>query len=274
MLPEKTVEALGQSIRYLTLGSGPNSVLLLHGNPSTPWVYQPLMEALPEDLFSSVAIDWYGESDRPWGGYNISAYADQAREVMDALNIQRATIVGHSLGGVTGLIFALRYPERLTGLVLVGTGATVAGHGYLDGMIDRLKTSRSKRETLEAMMPGAYGTPPAADLMRRYIDHVMPTPIEAYIEAASSTYPIDLTPLLRFIHCPALVVHGLQDTGRQLFHAEAMAKGIPRSRLLTIDTGHYVMQEAETEFNAAVLAFLQEEVVAPTAGARVTEPAR
>src|SRR5262245_28462010 len=130
----ETVLARGFKVTYLAHGHGPQNVLLMHGNPSSPMVYEPFMAAVPEDQFRVIAPDWYGDSDRPWGGYNVSGYADQLRDLMDALDMPTAVVGGHSLGGIAAQLFALRYLDRVEKLLLIGTGPTTKGHKRLHTM--------------------------------------------------------------------------------------------------------------------------------------------
>ena len=104
------VTARGSKVGCLIGGRGSTNVLLMHGNPSDAWVYERFLAAAPED-YRIAAINWYGKSERPWGGYTASGFADQARDVMDALGMKTASLGGHSLGGLAALIFAVSYPN-------------------------------------------------------------------------------------------------------------------------------------------------------------------
>lgn len=258
MLPLTTVVTHGgATVRCLDQGRGPRSVLALHGNPSVPWVWQPLIEALPATGHRGIAVDWYGDSDPPWGGYDVSGYADQAREVLDALNIDRTVLVGHSLGGVTALVFALRYPERLSGLILVGTGASSTGHGTIPSMLRRMAEADSAEQVLRQLTHTSYGTPPDAATTDAYVHHLLKKPLSVYMEAMRSTTRYDLVAQLRRIRRPTLVVHGRADTGRSIHHAQTMHHAIRGSELLVLESGHYVMEENRAEFNAAVIDFIR-----------------
>ncbi|MBI4507304.1 MAG: alpha/beta hydrolase [Chloroflexi bacterium] len=258
LMPLETVVARGVPVRCLMRGQGPRNVVLMPGWGSNPWVYQCFLEAAPPDRYRVVAVDLFGESGRPWGGYNVSGFADEVRDLMDALDMRSAAVGGHSLGGVAALLFAQRFLDRLDALVLIGTGPTTKHHGTLPAMLAQLEARGKDRASIEGLVGGSYGTLPPPDVFRRYIDHAMKAPIEGLIEAMSSAFQYDFVPLLRYITAPTLIVHGRYDAGRLMYHAEALKSGIPNSRLAVFECAHYIMEELPEAFNATVLAFLAE----------------
>src|ERR1700754_4230745 len=112
----------GHEVTYRTAGSGP-VLLLLHGiaNSSQTWAH--VAPALSEH-FTLVAPDLlgHGESATPRGDYSLGAHATGVRDLLSALGHERATVVGHSLGGGIAMQFAYQFPERCERLVLVSSG--------------------------------------------------------------------------------------------------------------------------------------------------------
>jgi pimeloyl-ACP methyl ester carboxylesterase len=96
---------------------------LLHGIGDTSQSWECVIDELATD-HTVVAPDLlgHGRSDKPRGDYSIAAYANAMRDLLTVLDIDRVTVVGHSLGGGVGLQFAYQYPERCERLVLVSTG--------------------------------------------------------------------------------------------------------------------------------------------------------
>src|SRR5436853_4426535 len=103
-------------------GSGP-AILLIHGigDNSTTW---HTVQGRLAQRFTVIAVDLlgHGDSDKPRGDYSVAAYANGMRDLLSVLDIEQATVVGHSLGGGIALQFAYQFPERCQRLVLVGSG--------------------------------------------------------------------------------------------------------------------------------------------------------
>src|SRR3954469_4501214 len=112
----------GQSVTYRTAGSGP-VLLLLHGITNSSETWEPAVDALAS-RFRIIAPDLlaHGHSARPRGHYSLGAHASGVRDLLSALDVNRATVVGHSLGGGVAMQFAYQFPERCERLVLVSSG--------------------------------------------------------------------------------------------------------------------------------------------------------
>jgi pimeloyl-ACP methyl ester carboxylesterase len=108
-------------------GSGP-ALLLLHGISDESSTWLPVMGALSE-RFTVVAPDLlgHGGSDKPRADYSVAAFSNGMRDLLDVLDIDTATVVGHSLGGGVAAQLAYQYPERVDRLVLVSTGGVARG---------------------------------------------------------------------------------------------------------------------------------------------------
>jgi pimeloyl-ACP methyl ester carboxylesterase len=107
---------------FVIEGRGP-ALLLIHGIGDRSRTWRDLIPALARD-HTVIAPDLlgHGESDKPRADYSVAAYANGMRDLLSVLDIEQATIVGHSLGGGVAMQFAYQYPERCERLVLVATG--------------------------------------------------------------------------------------------------------------------------------------------------------
>jgi pimeloyl-ACP methyl ester carboxylesterase len=112
----------GHRICYRTAGEGP-VIVLIHGITGTSETWREVLPMLVED-YTVVAPDLlgHGESAKPRGDYSLGAFAAGIRDLLVALGHQRATVVGHSLGGGVAMQFAYQFPERCERLVLVSSG--------------------------------------------------------------------------------------------------------------------------------------------------------
>lgn len=123
-MPEQTrfLELHGHRMCLTDVGTGP-PILLVHGMMSarTTWADQwdrlaAEHRVLAPDLFG------HGESAKPLGDYSLGAHAASLRDLLDALDVPSATVVGHSLGGGIAMQLAYLFPERVDRLVLVSSG--------------------------------------------------------------------------------------------------------------------------------------------------------
>ena len=107
---------------YRRVGSGPNLVLI-HGITSSSRTWDAVIPALAEH-YTVIAPDLlgHGRSAKPRGDYSLGAYASGIRDLLAALDVPSATIVGHSLGGGVAMQFSYQFPERVERLVLVDSG--------------------------------------------------------------------------------------------------------------------------------------------------------
>lgn len=107
---------------YRIAGSGP-VILLIHGigDNSTTW---EAVQATLAQRFTVIAVDLlgHGQSDKPRADYSVAAYANGMRDLLSVLDVDRATVVGHSLGGGVAMQFAYQYPQLVERLILVGAG--------------------------------------------------------------------------------------------------------------------------------------------------------
>ena len=118
----KEITLHGHRVAYRCAGSGP-AIVLVHGITSTSATWERVMPYLAT-RFTVIAPDLigHGESAKPRGDYSLGAYASGVRDVMVALGHDRATFVGHSLGGGVVMQMAYQFPERCERLVLVDSG--------------------------------------------------------------------------------------------------------------------------------------------------------
>ena len=112
----------GHRVAYRAAGSGP-VIVLVHGITSTSATWERVMPYLAE-RYTVIAPDLlgHGESAKPRGDYSLGAFASGIRDLLVALGHDRATFVGHSLGGGVAMQLAYQFPERCDRLVLVSSG--------------------------------------------------------------------------------------------------------------------------------------------------------
>jgi pimeloyl-ACP methyl ester carboxylesterase len=112
----------GHDVAYRQAGSGP-VLLMIHGIAGSSGTWVPVMPLLAEH-YTVIAPDLlgHGESAKPRGDYSLGAYASGVRDLLGVLGHERATVVGHSLGGGVAMQFAYQFPQMAERLVLVCSG--------------------------------------------------------------------------------------------------------------------------------------------------------
>lgn len=104
----------GHDVGYRMAGDGP-AVVLVHGMAGSSTTWRKVMPALA-DRYTVIAPDLlgHGESAKPRGDYSLGAHADGVRDLLVALGVERATFVGHSLGGGVAMQFAYQFPSTFS----------------------------------------------------------------------------------------------------------------------------------------------------------------
>lgn len=128
----RTVRELTPTLEYRTIhgyrrafrvaGSGP-AILLIHGIGDNSTTWHTVQSALAQ-RFTVIAPDLlgHGSSDKPRADYSVAAYANGMRDLLSVLDIDRVTVIGHSLGGGVAMQFAYQFPHLVERLILVGAG--------------------------------------------------------------------------------------------------------------------------------------------------------
>ena len=282
------------------VGSG-EPLLLMHGGPGADhWTMMALRPLSDERTLVFYDHRCNGRSElapiesMTWA--NLTADADALRQ---ALGFRRWAVLGHSFGGMVALEYALRYPERLTRLVLLDTGGD--GWWSTDGAAAELKrrgASPHKVELVRRWFNGefepremsrmlfrigdAYASHPslartARDLARgEWRTKMRP---DALIFAGRRLLPgWSVMDRLCEIEVPTLVIAGRDDFIFPPTHQEALARGLPNATLRIVDdAGHNAHSEQERVVLEAIRSFLRDEApteaVAPAADGSLAAPA-
>ncbi len=133
-------------LEYFEHGHGPEAVVLVHGYQASARVWHEVQRALPADRYRSIAVNnrGAGGSDAPpqESDFAIAKFASDVHELVAHLGLREFTLVGHSMGGVTAMQFAVDHPSFLKGLVLLDP-AGPDGPAMPDDQLERLLDERS-----------------------------------------------------------------------------------------------------------------------------------
>ncbi len=250
--------------------SGPRDapvVVLLHGFASSLQTWDAWAEGL-QKTHRVVRLDWPGSGlspPDPANDYTDARSLQLLLALLDELGVQRASWVGHSMGGRIAWTFAARHPERSERLVLVAPdGFASFGMAYGQAMAVPASWGLMRhvlpRALLRMNLQAAYAQPQNLSdaLTRRYHDLLRaPGARQALLTRLQQTVLQEPLPLLRQIRAPTLLVWGEADAMIPVAHAQDYLRAIEGSRLLALpQAGHLPQEEAASASLQAVAAFL------------------
>ncbi|MGZ4394916.1 MAG: alpha/beta fold hydrolase [Gaiellaceae bacterium] len=248
-------------IAYEAVGSG-SPVLLVQGLGYPRWGWEPVVERL-QDGFLVVSFDnrGIGESDVPPGPYTAAGMAEDAVAVLDAAGIERAHVVGASLGGMIAQELVLAHPERVDRLALICTTPGGAEAYPLPEPTLRLLAeapSLAPQDALRLFIENAM-VARGALVDELYARRLASPPDPAGWQAqAAAGATFDAYDRLGAIQAPTLVVHGTEDNVVDPRNAELLAARISDARLeLVPGTGHMLFWERPDRFAELLREFLQ-----------------
>ena len=273
----KTATVHGREMGYVEAGEGP-VLLLIHGIAGNCENWREVVEPLAR-AHTVIAPDLpgHGASAPGAGDYSIGALAATMRDLLLALDHERATLVGHSLGGGVAMQFAYQYPEMVERLVLVSSGglgpevSPVLRAAALPGAeIFIAATAEVGSKVGSALGRGlsAIGLRPNADVAevaRGYASLSDPERRAAFLGSLRGVVGtrgqrVDASDRLYLAEAvPVLIVWGARDSIIPVRHAEDAHTAIPGSRLEVFDdVGHLPQLEAPGRFIAVLERFLRE----------------
>ena len=246
--------ATGVRVQYAEQGSYSGvPVVMLHGYSDSWHSFEPILPFLPSSIHSyAISQRGHGNTGRPTAGYGPSDFAEDLAEFMDALEIDSAVVVGHSLGSLIAQRFALDYPERTQGLVLAGTFPTMRGNrdvqelwnSYVSTMtdpVDRRFVVRFQESTLAQSVPERF--------FETVIHESLKVPARVWRAVFAGLLQEDFSSELMKLKLPTLIVWGDRDAICLRRDQAVLARNIPTSRLVVYsETGHALHWEEPEHF--------------------------
>ncbi|MDQ3740685.1 MAG: alpha/beta fold hydrolase [Actinomycetota bacterium] len=267
----------GHEVEYCTVGSGP-AVLLVHGITSSLRTWRQVIPRLAEH-HTVIAPDLlgHGASAKPRGDYSLGSFASGLRDIMIALDVPTATVVGHSMGGGIAMQLAYQFPERVERLVLVNSG----GLGREVSLLLRAATLPGA----DLVLPLLFGTPlvrPAGAVVGKALEvlgvrsrgdlegmahgvaslrrrdgqraflHTARAIMDAGGQRVSATDRLYLAESM-----PTLIVWGERDSLIPADHGRAAQAAMPGSRLeLFREAGHFPFNDDPDRFVDVLIDFI------------------
>ncbi|MCF2505181.1 alpha/beta hydrolase [Dyadobacter sp. CY107] len=236
-------------------------VILLHGYSDSWHSYELVMPLLPESLHVyAVSMRGHGNSSRPAGSYHPDVMADDIADLMKNLGINKAAIVGHSLGATVAQSFATRYLDKITAIVLIGGFAhynkkTIydfkAAVDLLTDPIEPAFVSEFQKSTLYRSIPKAF--------FKTVVSESMKVPVAVWKSVVSTMLGCNYLDALQKISIPTLLIWGNRDVFASIEDQQLLQRAIKSSKLSIFkNVGHGVHWEDPGKFSKEIRAFLSQ----------------
>ncbi|MCL4545200.1 MAG: alpha/beta hydrolase [Chloroflexi bacterium] len=242
------------------VGTGP-VLLFLHAFPLNRHMWRPQVEYL-KSVARCLTLDWrgFGESDSAPDPYPMEMMAGDALAVLDAVGVQRAVVVGLSMGGYAALALAELAPQRLQGLVLASTKAEPDSEEVREARCAQreLVLRNGVPSLVPAQLPRLVSAAAAEDLKHWVRDMILDTSVSGAVGALRGMEQrSDRTQVLSQLHYPSLFIAGHDDAVTPPAVVAAMARISPRGKMIELKrAGHLSNLEAPEQFCAALRSFL------------------
>ena len=270
------------------LGSDRPVLLLVHGMAGSSRTWKAVLPALGCD-HTVIAPDLlgHGKSDKPQQDYSLGGHANVIRDLMVALGIERATVVGHSLGGGVAMQLAYQHPRQCERLVLVASGGlgpevswifralTVPGAEYLMPLLFPAAARRAGNAIGRGLNRVGLRSRRFEQQWDTYVSLTEPANRPAFVRTLRSVIDINgqavsaRDRLYLAAGLPTLIVWGRRDSIIPVDHAITAGEALPGSRVEIFERSGHFPHTDDPELFAATLA----DFVATTAPLRLDEPA-
>jgi pimeloyl-ACP methyl ester carboxylesterase len=230
---------------------GQRALVFIHGAGGSHLHWPPQLRRLAGANTYALDLPGHGQSEGQ-GRTSISAYADFVAAFLETLGPAKVILVGHSMGGATALDFALRYPERLAGLGLVGSGARLrVAPAILNGIRQDFEA------TVRLICDYAFSLDTPEQLKREGHRQMGQTHPDVLYGDFAACDAFDVIDRLGEIRCPTLAICGTADRLTPPKYSTYLRDNIPAAQLALIEgAGHMVMLEQPEAVSQAIVDFM------------------
>jgi len=237
-------------------------VVMLHGLTDSWHSFEPVLPHLPESIHAfALTQRGHGDADRPASGYRTRDFAADVAAFADALRLGPVVVVGHSMGSTNAKRFAIDYPARTRGLVLVGA---FAGYRNNPTLVEFWESAVST--LTDPIAPGfarefqqstlARPVPPA--FLDTVVRESLKVPARVWRAAFAGLFEDDFAAELGAIAAPTLVLWGDRDGFARRIDQDALVAGIAGARFEAYEgTGHALHWEEPERFAAELTSFVE-----------------
>src|SRR5688572_15677396 len=263
MLTEQSIRLPnGVALRYVEQGpADAMPLILLHGFPDSWLSYETVLANLPSPI-RAIALSQrgFGNSDKPEGGYHPRDLAADLADFMKARRIPRAIVAGHSMGALVAQRFALDFPERVAGLVLIGTFKTLRDSAELAGLIDEVSKMSDPIDIdlVRAFQASTLAQPVADEFFRTVVAEGARLPLRIWRAVLEEVAAYDDFTDLAQIAAPTILFWGEHDNFSTYEQQQELASEIPGAELrVYAGAGHSLHWEEPRRFASDLANFVR-----------------
>lgn len=264
----------GCELFYTDAGQG-RPVVLLHAWPLSSAMWDAQAALLARQGYRVICHDrrGFGRSDQPWTGYDYDRFADDLAELLNHLDLQRATLVGFSMGSGEVARYLARHGDARIAQAVLMAGTTPfmmrtadnpegVDPAVLDGLLAAIEQDRPAvlAQLCDAYFSRAEATAPVAESDRLwYLSMALQASGRAIAESARAWFSTDFRADMQAFRIPTLVMHGAEDRSVPAhLGGRAAAQAIPGSRYIEYaGADHAIVASHRQSVEADLLAFLQ-----------------
>ena len=248
------ITVAGERLFYALFEDDPTrkrNLILVHGAGGDHTHWPAELRRLPGANVYALDLPGHGRSQGR-GRTRVDDYADTVELFVQALNLERASVAGHSMGGAIAQTLALRRPPWLTSVILVGTGARLRVHPLiLEGLKTRFEA------TIDTICQWAYGPTAAEQVLRQGRKQLLQVDPAVIHGDYAACHQFDVMDRVGDITLPTLIISGSADKMTPPKYSQYLHRQIAGSQLVEIEGGGHMMAvEKPTEVAQAVAAFL------------------
>ncbi|MFQ5814498.1 MAG: alpha/beta fold hydrolase [Anaerolineae bacterium] len=261
-----TTRANGIELYYELHGQpGGDAVVLIGGLAGDCRAWAPQLPALTQE-YSVLAFDnrGTGRSEAPPGPYTTELFARDTAALMEAVDIQRAHIIGRSMGGAIAQQLAIHFPQRCRTITIAASFGKMDPYGarILEnwrGVVQRLGWREAARhQVLFFFPPDFFNSHPEVIAQAEEALDQKDRPPDAYVASSIACTEHDTLAELHRIACPALVLAGGEDTLCSVECSRQLAELIPQAELVVFEgTSHFFLLQKPEESLEVILGFLR-----------------
>lgn len=225
-------------------------VVFLHGVTDSWRSFEGVLPCLPSSIHAfAVTQRGHGDADRPEGIYRLEDFAGDVAAFLDAVDIERAVIVGHSMGSYVAQRFALDFPERTLGVVLAGAFVGFAGNDAVQEFTEFVMTLEDPVDPAVAreFQESTIAQPVAPGLIDTATAETRKLPARVWKSAFQGMAEADFAADLPRISAPTLIIWGDQDSFMPRADQDELAASIPNSELAIWEGAGHSMHWEEPE---------------------------